>query len=54
MTLALFLLRAIQIGLKLPDLDCLETGTVYDIITEASNDDCEYKQVATQEDFDRF
>ena len=40
--------------LTIDDLDCLSLGMVYDILTEAANDDCEYKQIATQEDFDRF
>lgn len=50
----MFLLRAVQIGLKIDDLDGLGYGTVIDMMTENSNDDCEYKQVATQEDFDRW
>ena len=54
MTTALFLLRIYQSGMTLADLDDLELGTVFDIMTEAANDNCEYKQVATQEDFDRF
>lgn len=54
MTTALFLLRAFQIGLTLDDLDDLEAGTVFDIMTEAANDDFKYKQVASQSDFDRF
>lgn len=54
MTLALFLLRAIQIGLSLTDLDCLEYGTVVDMMTESANDSCEYRQLASQEDFDKF
>lgn len=54
MTTALFLLRAFQIGLTLDDLDSLEYGTVLDLLTESSNDGCEYHQLATQEDFDRW
>jgi len=54
MTTGLFLLRTFQMGLTLDDLDGLEMGTVYDMMTESSNDDCDYKIVATQEDFDRF
>ena len=54
MTTALFLLRAFQIGMKLDDLDELEAGTVFDIMTESVNDDFKYKQVASQDDFDRF
>lgn len=54
MTTALFLLRAIQIGLTQDDLDTLTTGTVFDIMTEQQNDDYNYRPVATQDDFDRF
>lgn len=54
MTLGLFLLRAVQLGLSLDDLDGLEYGMVVDMMTESSNDECAYDYVATQEDFDRF
>lgn len=54
MTTGLFLLRAFQIGLTMADLDSLEYGTVIDMMIEAGNDGCEYRQVATQDDFDRF
>jgi hypothetical protein len=54
MTTALFLLRAFELGLHVEDLDSLEYGVVLDMMTEASNDDCEYNTIATQEDFDRF
>jgi len=54
MTTALFLLRAFQLGLSMADLDCLEYGAVVDMMTEAGNDGCEYQEIATQEDFDRF
>lgn len=50
MTLGLFLLRAIQMGLSMDDLDCLEYGTVVDMMTESGNDSCEYTQLASQED----
>lgn len=36
------------------DLDFLTYGQVKDILTEYSNDDCEYPELATQADFDRF
>lgn len=54
MTSALFLLRAIQMGLTLADLDVLEFGMVVDMMTESSNDDAKYNYVATQEDYDRW
>ena len=54
MTLGLFLLRAAQLHLSMIDMDSLEAGMIVDMMVEASNDGCEYRQVATQEDFDRF
>ncbi len=54
MTTALFLLRVYQCGMSLADLDDLEAGTVFDIMTEAANDDAKYKILADQSDFDRF
>lgn len=54
MNTALYLLRCIQIGLSLNDLDILEYRTVMDMITEAANDHAEYRTLATQDDFDRF
>lgn len=51
---AVFILRALQVGLQLADLDFLEFGEVMDIITERANDDAKYNQVASQADFDRF
>lgn len=51
---ALFTLRALQVGLTLEDLDYLSHGQVVDIITEFFNDDEQYELMATQEDFDRF
>lgn len=54
MTTGLFVLRAVQMGLSLDDLDGLEYGAVLDMMTESSNDDIHYSQMATQEDFDKF
>lgn len=51
MNLALFLLRAFQMGLDMDDLDCLELGMVLDMMTEAGNDSCDYALVATPEDY---
>ena len=36
------------------DLEELDLGMVYDIFTEKANDSCEWREVATQEDFNRF
>lgn len=54
MTTALFLLRVYQAGMSLSDLDDLEAGTVFDIMTEAANDEAKYRILADQDDFDRF
>ena len=54
MTTPLFLLRAMEIGISITDLDYLTIGLVLDIWTEKMNDSVEYNRVATQEDFDKF
>ena len=54
MTTPLFLLRCIEIGIPIRDLDLLTIGMVMDIWTEKANDDVKYQQIATQEDFDKF
>ncbi len=55
MTTALFLLRAVQVGISLSDLDLLTIGMLNDIYAEAYNDqEGEYAQLATQEDMDAF
>ncbi|WP_443965066.1 hypothetical protein [Ruminococcus sp.] len=54
MTTALFLLRCIQIGLSMQDLNELTYGMVLDIFSEHANDSCEYASLATQRDFDTF
>jgi hypothetical protein len=53
---AVYLLRAKQMGLTLSELDELDEGAVMDMIIESGNDLCddEYRQVATQQDFDQF
>lgn len=48
------ILRALQVGLTLADLDALESGELRDIIIERANDNEEYPELATQADFDRF
>ena len=54
MTAALFLLRAAQLGIPIRDLELLTVGMITDMITEAQNDEYNYPQLPTQEDFDRF
>lgn len=54
MTTPLFLLRCVQIGLSISELDLLTIGTVNDMYAEMSNDDFNYPSLATQEQMDRF
>ena len=54
MTVGLFMMRCFQIGLNMADLETLNYGDVIDMMTETLNDGCEYREVATQADFDRF
>ena len=54
MSTALYILRAVQVGLSFADLEELDFGDVLDIMTESANDGAEYHRVATQADFDRF
>ena len=54
MTTPLFLLRCVQLGLSIRDLDLLTIGMVNDMYIESRNDEYKYAVVATQDDFDRF
>lgn len=50
----MFLLRAVQLGLTMKDLDEVTVGMVMDMYREVSNDHEKYDELATQEDMDRF
>lgn len=54
MTTPLFLLRCVQIGLSLTDLNLLTIGMVNEMFIEKDNDEATYEYKATQDDFDRF
>ena len=57
MTTPLFLLRSVELGISISDLDLLTIGLVIDMWTEKGNDGVKYKKVAreaTQEDFNKF
>ena len=54
MTTPLFLLRCVQIGLSLSDLDLLTIGMVNELFIEKDNDDISYDYKAQQSDFDSF
>ncbi|MCQ2369392.1 MAG: hypothetical protein MJ007_02815 [Paludibacteraceae bacterium] len=46
----LFVLRALQLGIKFEELDYFTVGEIYDLITESGNDREEWDRKATQED----
>lgn len=51
----IWLIRCVQLGLSLRDLDLLTIGTVNDMYTEMCNDDYDgYSEIATQEQMDMF
>ena len=54
MTTPLFLLRCMELGVSVRDLDLLTIGLVIDMWTERANDQVKYDKVATQEEFDKF
>ena len=55
MTTPLFLLRCVQLGISIRDLDLLTIGMVNDMYAEGSNDEYKgYAQISTQKDFDVF
>ncbi len=54
MTTPLFLLRCVQLGISIRDLDLLTIGMVSEMFLESQNDDAEYDEVAVQQDFDAF
>lgn len=55
MTTPLFLLRCVQLGISILDLDLLTIGMVNDMYAEGGNDKYKgYSQMATQSDMDAF
>lgn len=50
----MLMLRALEIGLKLSELEEITVGELLDILIEHGNDQYEYPIKATQEDFERF
>ena len=48
MTTALFLLRCVEIGISIRDLDLLTIGMVLDIWTEKGNDGVKYDRIADE------
>ena len=54
MTTALFMLRCVQLGLSIADLDLLTIGSVNDMFNESARDKIQWREEANQADFDRF
>ena len=54
MTIPLFLLRCVQLGLLMADLELLSIGFINDMYCEIRNDSCSYAVLGTQEDMDCF
>lgn len=54
MTTGLFLLRCVEMGVSLGDLDLITVGTVLDMVMEKGNDSLNYPLLPTQADFDRW
>lgn len=54
LTTALFLLRAVQLGIPLRDLGQITIGMLNDMYAEAANDTLDWPTLATQEDMDRM
>lgn len=51
----LFLLRCVQLGIHIGELDLLTIGMVNDMYAESRNDEYKgYSELATQEDMDNF
>ena len=48
------MLRCVQCGVSISDLDRLTIGIVNDMFVEMKNDDYNYPVLATQEDIDRL
>ena len=49
---ALFMLRCVQCGISMSDLELLSIGMVNDMFIEMKNDEYEYPRIATQADID--
>lgn len=56
MTPPLLLLRAVQLGVHISEMDLLTIGTINDMYSEMQNDENQgaYSILASQEDKDRF
>lgn len=53
-TTGLYMLRCIELGLSVEDLEHIDFGLVQDMLTEKMNDEYKYPYKASQKDFDNF
>ncbi len=51
---ALFLLRTVQCGIAISDMEYLSIGMINDMFIEMKNDEYDYPLIATQEDIDNL
>ena len=54
MTTPLLMLRCVQLGIHISELELLTIGTVLDMYTELQRDDEPHEQLASQDDMDKF
>ena len=54
MTTPLLLLRAVQLGVHISEMELLTIGTLLDMYSEMKRDDEPHTALAGQEDFDKF
>ncbi len=54
MTTPLLLLRAVQLGVHISEMDLLTIGEINDMYTEMQWDEEPHDQIASQDDMDRF
>ena len=54
MTTALSMLRCVELGLNIADLDLLTIGSVNDMFNEKSRDSMEWREEASQADMNKF
>ena len=54
MTTALFMLRCVQLGLSIADLDLLTIGSVNDMFNESARDKIQWRELANQSDMNAF
>lgn len=54
MTTALFMLRCVELGLAIGDLDLLTIGSVNNMFNEKRRDSLEWREEASQADMNRI